>query len=637
MACSLKGTLYMRKSVQKILALFFVVVMVFPHGIAKAGPASEPRTAGTTPAFPGAEGFGAYTLGGRGGTVYIVTNTNDSGAGSLRQCVEASGPRTCVFEVGGLISLNSTLTIRNPYLTIAGQTAPGGGITLKLGTASEAISVQTSQVIIRYISVRPGPGGSNHGIQVAKNGTEINNVIIDHVSLSWGVDSVIETWYRAKDVTFSWLIISEGLNDSTHPKGAHSKGLMVGGYKGSESGGAGSENISVLNNLMAHNADRNPLMQMCGIAQVINNITYDPIYTFSHQQLNCVSGYSYINWINNYHKSGPSSTSSSDLKFLPSDEGACGQGKAYMSGNRGTNGSWSYGFSGSCSGRTDIVVSVPAATPSVVTTTAQDAYNNVLASAGNSQAIGCDGNWYARRDSIDARIVNEVQTGTGKVIDNPSQVGGWVTPAAGSPCGDTDRDGIPNVWEASHGLNSNLKADGSYTAPSGYTWLEEYFNGTTGGVVSQERVLNGGLNTYAGTSKIPTRWAAYQFGATDGKDVTVKYEGTASVKIVGVSGKLKALTQNRLTSGVGGESFTYSFRVRGQSIPKTGAVCEGMVILFNGGVETYRKTLKCPTGSFAFRYRSVTFTAPVAFDKIVIRFRLNSAGTIWLDSISLVN
>lgn len=628
----------MRKSVQKILTLFFVAAIALSHGAAQAGSSSEARSAATLPAFPGAEGFGAQTVGGRGGTVYIVTNTNDSGAGSLRQCVEASGPRTCVFEVGGLISLNSTLRIANPYITIAGQTAPGGGITLKLGTASEAISVQTSQVIIRYISVRPGPGGSNHGIQVARNGTELNNVIIDHVSLSWGVDSVIETWYRAKDVTFSWLIISEGLNDSTHPKGAHSKGLMVGGYKGSESGGAGSENISVLNNLMAHNADRNPLMQMCGIAQVINNVTYDPIYTFSHQQLNCVSGYSYVNWINNYHKSGPSSTSSSDLKFLPSDEGVCGQGKAYMSGNRGnaSSGTWSYGFSGSCSGRTDIVVSVPAPAPSVTTTNAQDAYNNVLASAGNSQAIGCDGNWYARRDSIDARIVNEVQTGKGKVIDNPSQVGGWVTPAAGNPCGDADRDGIPSVWEASHGLNANFKADGNYIAPSGYTWLEEYFNGTTGGVVSQERVLNGGVNTYAGTSKIPTRWAAYQFGVADGKDLNVKYEGTASVKIVGVSGRLKALTQSLLISGSGGESFTFSFRVRGLSIPKTGAICDGMVMLYNSGVMTSRKLLRCPTGSYAFRYRSVTFTAPGAFDKIVVRFRFNSTGTIWLDGISLV-
>ena len=432
----------MRKSVQKMIALFAIVVLLFPHGVAQAGPSSEARSAGTTPAFPGAEGFGAQAVGGRGGAVYIVTNTNDSGTGSLRQCVEASGPRTCVFEVGGLISLKSTLTIRNPYLTIAGQTAPGGGITIK-----GEMTIQTHDVIIRYISIRTGPGGENHAIEAAKDGTELYNIVVDHASLSWSTDPVIYTWYRVKNATFSWLIVSEGLNCSTHPKGCHSKGMMIGGYKGSESGGAGTENISVLNNLMAHNADRNPLMQMCGIAQVINNVTYDPIYTFSHQQLNCVSGYSYINWINNYHKSGPSSTSSSDLKFLPSDEGACGQGKAYMSGNRGTNGSWSYGFSGSCSGRTDIVVSVPAAAPSVVTTTAQDAYNNVLASAGNSQAIGCDGNWYARRDSIDARIVNEVQTGTGRVIDDPSEVGGWVTPATGSPCGDTDRDGIPNAWE----------------------------------------------------------------------------------------------------------------------------------------------------------------------------------------------
>ena len=430
----------------------------------------------SVPSFPGAEGFGANTVGGRGGRVYIVTNTNDSGAGSLRECVAASGARTCIFDIGGLIALSNTLQVTNPYLTIAGQTAPGGGVTIK-----GEISIQTHDVIIRYISVRRGPGGSNHAIQVAKNGTELYNIIIDHVSLSWGTDSVIETWYRAKDVTFSWLIVSEGLNCSTHSKGCHSKGLMIGGYKGSESGGKGSENISVLNNLMAHNADRNPLMQLCGVAQVIGNTTYDPMYTFSHQQLNCVSGMSYVNWVNNYHKRGPSSTSSSDLKIIPADEGTCGAGKAYISGNYGNSsgGAWSQSMSGSCAGRTDIIVNVPAPAPVVISVSAIDSYNNVLASAGNSRGVDCGGNWYARRDVIDARIVNEVKTGTGKIIDNPSQVGGWIIPAIGATCTDTDRDGIPDAWEIAHGLNPSLQ-DSNLVAASGYTWLEEFFNGMEG-------------------------------------------------------------------------------------------------------------------------------------------------------------
>jgi hypothetical protein len=156
------------------------------------------------------------------------------------------------------------------------------------------------------------------------------------------------------------------------------------------------------------------------------------------------------------------------------------------------------------------------------------------------------------------------------------------------------------------------------------------------GVVLQERTLNGGVNIYAGTSKIPTSWRAYQFGTNDGKDVNVKYEGTASVKIVGVAGLLKTLTQTASMAGSGGEAFTYSFRVRGKSIPTLGAICDGRVILYKDGAAIYQKVVKCPTGTFAFKKMSVTFTSPGAFDKVVVRFRFNSTGTIWLDALSLM-
>jgi pectate lyase len=425
----------------------------------------------TLPAFLGAEGFGVDTVGGRGGTVYFVTNTNDSGTGSLRACTSASGARICIFRVGGLIALSSTLTISNPYITIAGQTAPGSGITVK-----GEIGIQTSQVIIRYISVRPSPSGSNHAIQIAKNGTELSNIIIDHVSLSWGTDSVIETWYRAKNVTMSWLIVSEGLDCSTHPKGCHSKGLMIGGYKGSESGGIGSENVSVLHSLMAHNGERSPLMQFCGIGQVVNNITYDTLYTFAHQQLNCITGAaSFVNWVGNYHKRGPSSTSTADLKIIPSDDGVCGAGKVYSSGNYGlgSGGTWNQSFSGSCAGRTDIISTTPAAAPAVYTTSAQVAYTEVLAGAGNNRALVCDGSWIERRDAIDARVVNDVKNGTGGIIDDPSEVGGWITPVSGSACADADSDGLPDAFENANG--GNLSPNG--VAPSGWSWLDVYMNG----------------------------------------------------------------------------------------------------------------------------------------------------------------
>ena len=465
-----------------------------------AGPTNVPTTvpvptvsqpAGQVMAFPGAEGFGANSIGGRGGKVYEVTNTSDAGTGSLRACVEASGPRICVFKVGGLISLNSPLIITNPYITIAGQSAPGGGITLKLGSLASDIDMfltETHDVIIRYLSQRPGPGGENHGNQIAKNNTALSNIMIDHNSISWGVDSDIETWYRVTNSTIQRSIVSEALNCSTHSKNeanctaditrGHSKGLMIGGYQGGEgSNSPGSENVSVLNNLMASNVDRNPLIQDCGITQVMNNVTYNALI-FSQQQLNCVSGTSYVNWINNYHKKGPVGAQT-DLEIIPSDGGSCSAGKVYMNGNVGNNGTWTY--NNSCSAAS--IVTTPAGAPAVATTTANAAYTSVLADVGNNRGLNCDGTWYQRQDAIDARVINDVVNGTGKIIDDPSQVGGWVTPGTGSGCADADHDGMPDVWEQTHGLNPNNAADGSQLAGSGYTNLEEYLNGTgqTGG------------------------------------------------------------------------------------------------------------------------------------------------------------
>ena len=162
----------------------------------------------------------------------MVSNMSDSGSGSLRECVEASGPRICVFEHGGLIVVKKPLTISNPYITIAGQSAPGGGVTIKTESGGDVFLTKTHDVVMRYITVRPGPGGENHANQIADNGKEIGNIIVDHSTFSWGVDSNIETWYRVNKATIQWSMISEGLNNSTHSKGPHSKGLMIGGYKG---------------------------------------------------------------------------------------------------------------------------------------------------------------------------------------------------------------------------------------------------------------------------------------------------------------------------------------------------------------------------------------------------------------------
>jgi pectate lyase len=438
------------------------------------------------PAFPGAEGFGTDTPGGRGGKVFEVTNLNDSGSGSLRACVQASGSRICVFRVGGLIDLQSSLAINSPYITIAGQTAPGGGITLKSSAGGIAVNVATHDVVIRYISLRPGPGGQNQALAIWKNGgTDVYNIVVDHCSMSWATDEVATSWYGPFDYTIQWSIISEGLDCSTHPKGCHSKGMMIGGYAGSESKNTiGARNATTHHNLIAHSAERGPLIQMCGTAQIVNNVVYNPRWTFSHQQDNCIipNTPSTINWIGNYHKKGPDSTSNTDLKVIPSDEGVySGGARVYVKGNIGPSRPSdsqpdSYWVD---SGSRSFIIDTPAPAPAITMTDALTAYNNVLADAGNSQGLNCDGTWYNRRDGIDTRVANDVKNGTGHIIDDPSEVGGWITPAAGTACADSDHDGMPNAWEIANGLNPNDPSDANQDFDGdGYTNLEEYLNGT---------------------------------------------------------------------------------------------------------------------------------------------------------------
>jgi pectate lyase len=510
----------MKKPFHTLTAVAIVVVMLGSHSYAQAAPTrvtnSNPnhygsggsqdrassiqgqsydirpkgdsgvKTAAHTLAFPGAEGFGANSLGGRGGKIIEVVNLNDSGPGSLRACVEANGPRICIFRTGGLIQLNSTLKIVNAYITIAGQTAPGGGITLKTtGSGADTLDIATHDVVVRYLTFRPGPGGENHGAQIASNGKALYNIMIDHCTFSWGVDSNIETWYRVYDTSIQWSIVSEALDCSTHSKGCHSKGIMIGGYAGSESKDTkGSEDISVHHNLIAHVGERAPLLQICGVAQIVNNVTYNTYWTFSHQQDNCPGFASYVNWIGNYHKKGPDSTSNSDLKVIPADSGklAGGGAKVYVRGNIGPSrtdnsqpesnwvdpGSRSY------------IVTNPAPAPTITTTSALKAYKQVLASAGNSAGVACDGTWFKRRDSIDSRVVKSVVNKTGHIIDDPSQVGGWITPASGTPCTDSDHDGMPDIWEVKYALNPNDYSDAVADADGdGYTNIEEYINATS--------------------------------------------------------------------------------------------------------------------------------------------------------------
>jgi len=426
------------------------------------------------PAFPGAEGFGADTPGGRGGQVYEVTNLNDSGSGSFRACAEGSGPRICVFRVAGTITMNSHIDILNPYVTIAGQTAPGGGITLKSADPNSTVHfrVRTHDVILRYIRSRPGtfmPDG--RALSVGKKDPSPYNVIVDHVSLSWAGDELYVNWYDTNTITLQWSIVAESLPNFVH-------GFP--GYKGPNLGSGGvSGHLTLHHNLLAHHTQRYPVTSTGSRPiDIINNIMYN------------LGGYGYIhlryetkaNLINNYVKGGPNGTINIAVK-----DGLTEGGGFYHSGNYIEPG-WSVKSFAPDTHRVD----TPYNTIPINIQTPQQAYQDILDDAGASAGLDCNGNWFERRDTVDLRIIDSVRKGTrGHNLDpantvkelgfisDPSDVGGWPSIYPGTPCTDSDHDGMPNDWENLYSFNPNSSSDGNQDADNdGYTNIEEYLNGT---------------------------------------------------------------------------------------------------------------------------------------------------------------
>jgi len=427
-------------------------------------------TALPIPAFPGAEGFGANSVGGRGGRVIEVTNLSDNGPGTLRAAIEAEGPRIVVFRVAGTIELKTSLEIIHPYITIAGQTAPGGGVTLKgyPSTENTPLIVNTHDVIIRYLRSRPGPTTekSSHGSAIVILGY---NVIIDHCSFSWAIDQNVTTWYDAHDVTFQWSIIAEGLHCSTHEKGCHSMGMIV--------GSDGSGNITVHHNLFAQNHERNPYIKTSGIVDFVNNIIYDPggtpsVVTDEHSK-------DPVNYINNFFKAGPDTPPG---KFLISVDILTGSGaEIFVQGNI-TPQRNKDNMAESLAVKPDSrrwIVSDRHDAPLVTTVSAFEAFNQVLVDVGANMGLDDQGNKYWRQDSVDERIIANVKNDTGKLINDPAEIGGWPELAAGIASKDSDHDGMPDAWEAHYGFDPYNPTDASGdTDGDGYTNIEEYLNGT---------------------------------------------------------------------------------------------------------------------------------------------------------------
>ncbi len=411
-------------------------------------------------AFPGAEGFGSTTPGGRGGQVIEVTTLDPTGPGSLQEALDVEGPRIVVFRVGGTIETSSNLRIRDPYVTIAGQTAPGDGIVIR----GAALNISTHDVIVRGLRIRvgddpSGPAGDNRdALGIAHQTEPPHDIIIDHCSLSWAIDETLTHWYPTHDTTVQWTITSEALHDSLHSKGPHSMGMLV---------GPGGHRVSIHHSLMAHNNARNPLMSDDTSSEIINNVMYDWGGAATGLS-NCHSDTpSFSNVIGNYYQAGPSTTSDWSIRI-----GDCwAGGKVYVAGNIGplrptdTGDEW---LLVSNAAGDQVRSDVPALEPSGITDqSATDAYDLVLDHVG---AI------VPQRDAIDERVIQSVRDGTGQIIDSQDEVGGWITVQDGTPPTDTDHDGMPDDWETAQGLDPNDPADGSETTACGYTWVEEYLN-----------------------------------------------------------------------------------------------------------------------------------------------------------------
>ena len=415
------------------------------------------------PAFPGVEGFGKYTVGGRGGKVIEVTNLNGAGPGSFRAAVSAKGPRTIVFRVSGTIALESELKIREPYVTIAGQTAPGHGICIK----NYQVNFDTSQVIMRYRRFRPG---DEKGKEQDAFGGAGNQIVVDHCSASWGVDETFSI-NKAANLTVQWCLVSESLYHSIHKKGNHGYGGLWGGPGGSWH-----------HNILAHHSSWNPRASGnvdSGLMDCRNNVIYNWGFNSAY------GGELWPrNWINNYYKSGAATDDEVRGRiFLQKDP----RGKMFAAGNFVAGfpaisaDNWNGGINFAPDGETTektLCVDRPFVVAPVTTQSAEVAYGLVLAQAGASRA----------RDAEDRRVVEEIRTGTatfgasykggGKgIIDLQKDVGGWPELRSLPALVDTDHDGLPDVWEQAHGLNPQDPADGPRaTTPGGYTNLERYLN-----------------------------------------------------------------------------------------------------------------------------------------------------------------
>jgi len=405
---------------------------------------SPPLGTGTL-AFPGAEGYGAFAKGGRGGKIFIVTNLNDSGPGSLREAVEAKGPRTVVFAVGGIIETTG-LSVREPYLTIAGQTAPGDGICIKKGAGNaNAFDVsRTHDVILRYLRFRAGKNTGDVRCESFRI-SDSENVIVDHCSASWGNPETFSAAGAVDRCTVQWCIISEG-NDAQR----HAFSTIVAG-----------DRSTWHHNLFAHMLSRVPRWGDITVeCDFRDNVIYDWGHTCGYGDMRT------LNYINNYLRAGPSTTQRPPYFIV--DPKVVLPASLYVNGNvmAGEPDVSKDNWKGV---KTDRIwqSAAPFPAPPVQTQQAEAAFDLVLKNAGAT---------LPKRDAVDARAVGDARNGTGKIINNENEVGGWPEYKSGNPPVCSDNDGIPDDWKKARGLPLNDPRVANAVNENGYTTLEMYLN-----------------------------------------------------------------------------------------------------------------------------------------------------------------
>lgn len=446
------------------------------------------------PAFPGAEGHGKYTTGGRGGRVIYVTSLEDTNTlGTLRYALNQSGVRIIEFKLSGTIQLTSDLKITQGNVTIAGQTAPGDGICLR----DYPVIVEADNVIIRFMRFRMGDAAQQEND--ALGGLFQKNIIIDHCTASWSTDECV-SFYQNENLTLQWCLVSESLRNSVHAKGAHGYGGVWGG-----------KNASFHHNMLASHDSRNPrLGEYAGdIFALTDNVDLRNNVIYNWQGNSCYGGEGMnVNIVNCYYKPGPATTKKERIISIDKNKVAGTAvydkwGKFYINGNvleastRATEDNWTYGVYNQYHSSYGTVpeadkIAMRIATPhnpgEVTTHSSQKAYEKVLAYVGASLV----------RDTIDKRILHDVSTGTATfmtggngsvngIIDTQTAVGGWPELISLPAPTDTDTDGMPDAWEDANGLNKNDPSDAQLTSVDGkYPNVEVYINSLVTSITENE-------------------------------------------------------------------------------------------------------------------------------------------------------